>query len=810
MRRNIWYNIGMNLKVVVFRLLCVAAGAAVAHEPQAVQFPLGAVTLNGGPMLARRNIDEKYLLDIVDADRLLAGFREIAGLPQKAARYPNRWEGGQINGHSLGHFLSAGSALHAVAGDADTKARAKAKADYIVSELGECQKANGNGFLMTCPQKIYELVRSGRFRAGKFDINKWWVPNYTLHKIFAGLRDAYRWTGNEEALETERRLGDWYIGVVQGLDDDKLQRLLVSEWGGLNETFADLYDDTHDARYRDAAEKYFDDRKVFEPLKAGMDNLDGKHANTQIPKMAGLARLYEQTGKEEYRAAVETFWCSITERRSFANGGHSDDEHFFPTKDNAAKLGPHNNETCNVHNMLRLAAHVFGWNPDAKHMDFVERALYNQILAQIGRAPGEFGYFLSQAPVGEKVWSTPEGAWWCCVGTGMENPMHYTDHIYYKDRNNEVLYVNLFVSATLRWEEKGIEVVQKTDFPCNGEVTLKVAGMKDSGRWTMKIHAPYWCLDPAVAVNGEAQTIVKGEDGYIAIDRSWQDGDTVALSLPMRMHANFLPETDGTLVAFMYGPLVLAGITPAQDGMADNAKRRWDDHLAAPGKTGEAAATVVTDNMEAALETFSRKSGTMNFTAKGLLRPVDRDFMPLMDVYEEHYTVYFPVLEPHAWEKDAEKLAAEHSMKAVEEARLVDEVFPGFQQSEINHDIEAEFSDTGEADGFKFRIATCVQGCFEYTLAVDGASGNELVVRYLGEGREWGYDILADGIVLACTGGCELKQENVVEKVYALPPAATDGRKSVRIAISGKIANAAGICYVAVRRIAAKSVDKVD
>ena len=757
-------------------------------EPSVVPFKLGATSLGKGPMKDRLDVDIDYLLNTVKVDRLLAEFRNVAGLGEKAPRYPNRWEGGQINGHSLGHYLSAVSALYAYAkgaGDKEVAEKAKAKVDYIIDELEECQNAHKNGFLMTCPQKIYDDVRAGHFSVGGFDINKWWVPNYTLHKIFAGLRDAYRWTGSKKALEIERKLGDWYIGVVQGLDDHNRQRLLVSEWGGLNETFANLADDTGDTKYRDAAEIYFDDRRIFDALKMRMDNLDHKHANTQVPKIAGLARLYEQTGKQEYRAAVETFWDSVVNKRSFANGGHSDDEHFHPIKEFPKKLGPHNNETCNINNMLRLTAHTFGWKPTSAQMDFVERALYNQLLAQIGKKPGEFGYFLSQAPVGEKVWSTPEGAWWCCVGTGMENPMHYADHVYYRSVDNETLYVNLFAPTRLDWSEKDVVIEQKTNFPYEQGSKLSIADAGLFGTsFTMKIRKPYWCRKMEVAVNGE-KTGVLGKDGYIAITRKWKKGDEVAIKLPMLMHASILPKSEGGFAAFMYGPLVLVGVVPPEENKIDQAKMRWDDHLAAPGKTLERAMTVVTTNIVSEFKRFVKQDGGLRFKAEGLLKPADLEFMPLMDVYEEHYTTYFPVVKPRKWAKVEKKLEEQHKKEAEEEARKIDEVFPGFQQSEVNHDMRAEFSGTGMAYGKKWRNTIGCWGLIEYTLNVDGKGDNELVITVNGDDSDQRYDVLIDGEKLCREEHSRLKPGGLFDIVYKLPRSMTDGKEKIRVSIKG-------------------------
>ena len=766
------YNSRMKRTTITALAVLAAASGAVAAapaspcEPKVVPFALGEVSLAGGVFKERRDVDADYLLNTVKEDRLLAEFRSVAGLPRKAVRYPNRWEGGQITGHSLGHYLSAVAALYAVSDDPGVKSAAKAKVDYVVSELKACQDAHGNGFLMTCPQDIYNRVKSGNFRTGGFDINGWWVPNYTLHKVFAGLRDAYRLAGNKTALEIARRLADWYIGIVGGLSDADIQKLLVSEWGGLNETFAQLYDDTGDVRYRDAAERFFDDRRIFDPLKKGEDRLDGRHANTQVPKMAGLARLYEQTGNPLYRTAVETFWRSVALTRSFANGGHSDDEHFYPVGDNVRHLGPHNNETCNINNMLRLTAHTFGWDPTSDKMDFVERALYNQLLAQIGRKPGEFGYFLSQAPVGEKVWSTPEGAWWCCVGTGMENPMHYAEHAYY--HSDDTIYVNLFMPSRVSFH--GWTVEQVTDFPREEGTTLRIkAPSVVTKKLKVKVRKPYWCREMAFGcklVRGD------GKDGYVTLATMMPAGSTseFRVALPMEWHMDVLPHSNGSRAAFMYGPLVMAAVTPPQPGREDLAKRRWDDHLAAPGRTDEEAPVIVADSESEAIEAFRK------------LR-----HMPLCDVYEEHYSVYLPVMAKEEYRKNAERLAAEAEARRALQARIVDEVLPGFQQSEVNHDFTGNNTEAGDFLDRKYRHGMGPNASFAYRLKCDGVKDAELAVTYWsrdGAGRV--FDILVDGTPIARESlAAQPGAGRFYDKAYAIPGSVLNGKKTIEVRFSG-------------------------
>ena len=742
------------LKTLTLFVSTLAALAAFAKSPRmaAESFDLGRVRVTGGVFKEKQDIDREFLLEYMDkhrTDRLLAEFRRVAGLKEKAKRYPGRWEGGGINGHSLGHYLSALSACYAATGDS----RAKDRADYIVDELAECQKANGDGYVMTIPQaKVWDKIKAGTFSASGFAICGWWVPNYTIHKVFAGLRDAYRWTGNRKALEVERGLADWYIGVISGLDDKKMQRLLVSEWGGLNETFADLAHDTDDMKYLEVAKHNFDHREIFRPLRAGEDRLDGKHANTQMPKITGLATIYDMTGDESEKTAVLTYWNAVVNDRTLAHGGHSDREHFYPMKDQVAHLGPQTFETCNINNMHRLSSHIFCWQPDSKIADYVERSLINQLVANIGEKPGEFGYFMSTRPVAEKVFSTPEGAWWCCVGTGMENPMRYGEQVYFHD--NDGVWVNLYMPTTLDWREKGVKIEQITQFPASEDVEIRVAAQSPV-RFALRLRKPFWA--DGWTINGK--TIEADKTGYVAIDRVWDGEVTINVHLPMSERLEELPHSDGKYAAIMRGPVLYVGITPPEQGVEDFAKKRWDDHLAAPAGTTESAPIMV----------------------DGEFMPHDVALMPYYKVYEEHYTMYFPKMTQAEWLKHKEKIAREAARLAEIARRTVDSLNPGEQQSEVNHDYLGE----GDTQGYWHNCAgRCAngKGWFEYIMAVDPEKEMELAVKYWGSDLEKrSFDILVDGVKIANVGNTKKRMDKFTEITYTIARELTNGKKTVTI-----------------------------
>lgn len=430
-------------------------------------FSLEDVRLLPGPFQQAMKSAKRFLLSL-DADRLLVGYRENANLEPRGERYGG-WESRGLAGQTLGHYLSGLAFMHAASGEEVFAQRL----DYCLQELADCQAASETGFLGGMPEgpRMFAEIAAGDLRVnGGFDLNGGWVPWYNQHKLFAGLRDAYRHAPSPESAELARqlyaRLGDWAITVCEKLSPVQMQQMLIVEHGGMLETLADLYAITDDAKYLDLA-KRFRHAAVFDPLAAGEDKLAGLHANTTIPKIIGVARLYELTGETRYREIAETFWHTVTQRRSFVTGSNSDREHFFPLGIEAGRLGTENGETCNVYNMLKLTRHLAAWDDDpqqqASRYDFYELALVNHILGSIDPASGGTTYFQPLQAGHFKVYCNNTDAFWCCTGTGLESHALYGRDIFTRSTDGQSLSVNLFVASELNWKEKGLKLVQKTD-----------------------------------------------------------------------------------------------------------------------------------------------------------------------------------------------------------------------------------------------------------------------------------------------------------------------------------------------------------
>jgi hypothetical protein len=626
--------------IIVAFALCARGEIRDAVVLPAQPFALLQVRLLDGPFREAMLRDENYLLSL-DCDRLLYNFRVNANLPTDAKPYGG-WEAPtcELRGHSVGHYLSACSLMFAGTGDA----RFKERVDKIVAGFAECQNALAKnsshaGYLSAFPESFIDRVENRK---------PVWAPWYTLHKIMAGLLDANQLCGNAQALEVLTNMANWVIFRVDNLSEEKMQASLQTEFGGMNEVLANLYGVTGDADYLKTAEA-FNQKRIFDPLAAGEDRLNGLHANTQIPKMIGAARQYELTGDARDADIVKFFWERVALHRSYVIGGHSDREHFFPTNDFAKHLSAETAETCNTYNMLKLTRHIFEWQPSAIAMDFYERALYNDILASQDPEQGMFVYLMSLKPGHFKTYSTPENSFWCCVGTGMENHAKYGDTIYF--HGDDSLFVNLFIPSELSWPEKNLVVKQETKFP-ESDTTWLNFKCDQPMQLALKIRWPAWSEKISVRVNGKKQKVSGAPGSYVSVERAWQNGDRVEVQLPMKLHAEPLPGATN-IVAVLYGPIVLAG-NLGTNGMPNPYARNQTDLVRVP----DPKVPVFVGAEKTFLRKIRSTRQSLVFQTKNLGRPDDVTLIPFYLANHERYSVYWNVVSAADWKDNPKKNSA--------------------------------------------------------------------------------------------------------------------------------------------------------
>lgn len=755
------------------RRTLLASTAALVLQPV---LPVGATTMGDGgaralpldrvrllPSLYRDSVEanRRYLM-MLEPDRLLHNFRKLAGLEPKGAIYGG-WESDTIAGHMLGHYLTALSLMHAQTGDAECKARA----DYIVDELAEVQTAHGDGYVAGFTRKRGELIENGKLlfaeimagdiRSLGFDLNGCWVPLYNWHKLFAGLFDAERWCGNTRARTIALGLAGYIDRVFAQLDDAQVQQVLDCEHGGINESMAELHARTGDPRWLRLAER-LRHRKVLDPLTMAKDSLPWIHANTQIPKLIGLARLHELTGDPGHARAARFFWQTVTRDYSYVIGGNADREYFPAPRTVSKHITEQTCESCNTYNMLKLTRHLYGWRPEAQLFDYYERAHLNHIMAHQDPETGMFAYMVPLMSGSHRAFSTPFDDMWCCVGSGIESHSKHGESIWWEQAGG--LAVNLYIPSEARWEARDARLRLETAYPFGETVTITLAELGRPGRFPLALRIPGWCDAASLAINGAPVPLLL-RDGYASLLRAWRAGDTITLTLPMALRIEATPDDPDT-VALLHGPTVLA----ADLGPTD---RPFE---------GMAPALVADD----VLAGFAPIAGSAaSYRSQGNIRPSDLAIAPFFAQRHRRTAVYFKRFTPAEWQAEERALAIAAAEERDLAARSVDVMHLGEMQPERDHDLKASNSYAVTYRGRHGRDARN-GGFFEWTAKV---RPGPLILQatYWGEERGKLFDILVDGIRIA-TEKLEGERPGEFFSIdYPIPEDLTRGKANVVVRV---------------------------
>lgn len=744
------------------------------------EFPLQDVTLLDGPFKHARDLNIEVLLKY-DVDRLLAPYLIEAGLEPKGELYPN-WEG--LDGHVGGHYLTALAMNYAATGNSECRKRL----EYMIKELEACKVANeinnpdwGIGYIGGVPDSktIWTGVQKGDLAAYRAA----WVPWYNVHKLYAGLRDAWYYTGNNDARELFLGLCDWGINLTFSLSDEEMERMLDTEHGGMNEVFADAYRMTGEQKYLTAA-KRFSHKMLLNSMAAGVDNLDNKHANTQVPKAVGFQRIAELTGDNIYMNAGKFFWNTVSSNRSLAFGGNSRREH-FPSVASSHEFidevqGP---ESCNTYNMLRLAEGLFRIGHEAMYADFYEKALFNHILSTQHPEHGGYVYFTPARPRHYRVYSAPNEAMWCCVGSGMENHGKYNQFIY--THEGDSLYVNLFIPSELNWRDKGVKIVQNTGFPDEEQTRITIS--KASSPFTMLVRYPSW-VDAGklqIIVNGDPVQFENGPSSYIALERDWKKGDEIVVSLPMNNSIEHLPNVPD-YIAFMHGPILLGARSGTEDlkGLvADDS--RWG-HIASGEKLPVSASPVlVSDDFSSLADMLVPVEGkplTFSMEKMNMANASNLILEPFAEIHDSRYIIYWKSLTDSRYESYKDSLAALEKVKLALDKRTIDRVAPGEQQPEADHYLEMKDSGTGNTLDEFWRDARN-EGFFSYQMNTGGENNISLNIRYLGSERgNRKFNIFIDEKLLLTEDNTgKWKQNSFNEVEYRIPESFISGKQNVRV-----------------------------
>lgn len=737
-------------------------------DVKAFAFDLSDVKLLPSLFTTAMQKDVNYLM-VLNPDRFLSDFRSHAGLQPKAARYGG-WESSGLAGHSIGHYLSALSMHYASTSDQECLRRV----NYIVDQLEECQTARKTGYLGAIPNEdsVWTEVAKGHITSRGFDLDGAWSPWYTYHKIMAGLLDAYIYCHNPKALKVVSRMADWAAKEVSGLDDSLMQKMLVTEYGGMNDALVNLYAVTGKKKYLDLSDRFYD-RRFLDSLALEKDILPGKHSNTQIPKIVGINRRFQLTGSAKDSVISDFFWTTVVNHHSYATGGNGNYEYFGPADHLNNTLTDNNTETCPSYNMLKLTGGLFASDPSSDLMDFYERDLYNHILSSQNHEDGMTTYFIPLRMGGKKHYSDSFNTFTCCVGTSMENHVKYGENIYYRGADGS-LYINLFIPSELTWKERGVVIKQDSKVPSTDKTIFTIATQHPQ-TFAIRIRKPSWTTNPTIEVNGKCVPAKEGDDGYIVIRRQWNNGDKIEYTMPMDFYTVSMPDNHNRRAIF-YGPILLSG-------ELGNTEPLPSDIPVFVTNTSDANQWIKKDNNELVFHTVSKVTGN------------SLTLIPFNETVNEHYSVYWDVFTPAQWDKQKKLYEEEKIRQKRLEEHTVDVLRIGEMQPERDHNLVAEKTFAGQNHNRKFRIAR-EGGFFSFNIKVDGSQPNTLICTYWGmDNRGRIFDIYVDDTRIATEDINKYKRSKFYEIAYPIPGNLTKNKTSVSIKFVPKKGNAAGPVY---------------
>lgn len=734
-------------------------------------FQMNEVTITSGPFKHAEEKEATYLLEL-EPDRFLSGFRSEAGLEPKAPKYEG-WESLGVAGQSLGHYLSACAMYYATSSDE----KFRQKLEYTINQLDSCQQANGNGYLAATPggKKIFSEVSAGNIYSQGFDLNGGWVPLYVMHKVMAGLIDTYQYAHNEQALSVATKLGEWMYDNFQHLTDNQMQKVLACEFGGMNEALANLYVMTENEKFLVLAQRFDNHKAVMDSLSLCIDALEGKHANTQVPKIIGAARLYELTGSKRDSTIASFFWRTVVANHSYVNGGNSDGEHFGSPRQLNERLSTSNTETCNTYNMLKLTRHLFSWQSLPEYSAYYERAVFNHILASQNPDDGMCTYYTPLISGGKKSYLSPLQSFCCCSGSGMENHVKYGDFIYSEGEDSS-LFVNLFIPSQLSWTSRRMVITQDTDIPSTGKSILHIK-TECPQKVVIRLRYPEWAESMDIKVNGRSFSFNSSGNNYVSLEREWENGDQVEINFQMKLYTVAMPDNEKR-VGIFYGPALLAG---------ELGKEEPDMEKDIP---------VLISNERPVEEWLEKVSDSpLRFKTKGVGEPKDVSLVPFYMMHHQHYVVYWDLFTTTEW-KDAQE-AYKNELKRLQELEkiTVDYIALGEMQPERDHNLRGKDIGTGMSHRKKWRAAW-IGGWFEFDMKILANIPQDLRVTYWGgETAHLEFDIYVDGKVLARQQLYQNSPNRFFEAVYTLPEHFWKGKDKVSIRFEGVPGNWTGAIY---------------
>jgi len=791
-RRKFLRHLGAGAAGAGITSMLAPLGGRAAAQPPAGRAPekgnirpadLSQIALEPGSRLYRMAVANADYLLLLDTDRLLYNFRAYAGVDTRGARPLGGWEEKDFGfrGHFTGHYLSAcaQSYHHWQASDPERSRRFSEAVSRTVAGLRQCQLAIARKTGADAPGYPGYLNAQGPDPFDRLErLQSCAVPYYVIHKILAGLLDAYQYAREEEALLAARDMTAYFNWRMDRLDPERIeamvntrrytgqQQIYFMEFGGMHDVLLNLYAATGEEPYRKLAGRF--ERKWFTDMLAGDHDLLGlnaEHSNTEIPNVIGMANAYELTADESCRRGVLNFLGWMAGGHQFPTGGVSGKAAYQAPLDYGGELfgyprqitrqvnstpgHPYHNcgESCCSHNLNKVTQYAFRWTASPRWAEQYENRFVNAVMAQQNPRTAMLLYNLNLKQGARKEFGTPNDTFWCCYGTGVEAYASLAQGAYYT-QGAGALWINRLLAGTFHWPETGLSLSQRTNFPDDGHSVMTFS-LPRPARFRVHLLVPSWARGTVMLrVNGKDHPGEKTPGTYVTIDREWHDGDQLETELPFSLASQPMPD-ERRFIAVTYGPHVLVS-----DGAAGAVFRGTEKELVA---------------------SLSPAGISCRFTGTLSSGPVT--FKPVSSVVDEPYNGYTVISRPAA-EQPTDRLVI------------------GEEHSETAHRMLSLRKGQGVFREKRWMDAAD-EGWISFEMAVHPSRDMYLKCRYWGgdgAGKDFYRlfdlevkDTRTDRFCPIATQSLDREYpEHWYDVLYPVPRFLTEGRQSVRLRFRGK------------------------
>lgn len=532
-----------------------SATPSIAIQPAIRTFDYNQVELLEGPMRAQFDANHALFLRL-DEDKLLKPFRQLAGMKAPGEDMGGWYDidpafngkgsfHGFIPGHSFGQYLSGLSRAYAVTGSKPTQ------------------------------QKVQRLVELFAPTVTPNFYNGYHLPAYTYDKTSCGLIDAYRFTGDKNAIAVHRAATDAVLPHLPAKALSRKEQYALphkdeaycwDETYTLPENLLLAYRLTGNPRYRELAIRFIEDDLYFDPLARGENVLPGEHAYSHVNAFSSAMQAYLVLGNPKHLRAATNGFDFLRSTQSFVTGGWGPDELFRVPGSGEVGESLHKSHSsfetpCGAYGHFKIVRYLLGVTGDSRYGDSMERVLYNTILgAKPLKDDGTSFYYSDYNMNATKV--DYKDKWPCCSGTFPQITADYGISSYFHD--NDGVYVNLYVPSRLKWRQNGasLSLTQRTDYPHAAHTELEVTADRDAN-FALRLRIPAWAGPKTLlSINGRREQIDLAPGRFATVTRTWKNGDRVALEFDIPLALDAVDPQHPNVVALRHGSQALFAVQP--------------------------------------------------------------------------------------------------------------------------------------------------------------------------------------------------------------------------------------------------------